>query len=106
MDLLLNLTKEVLYVTAAITGGAIRALHLTCVLAKEKLAKLLQYVNISLHILLFGILMLAEVKIDLTVAFFSCSVFLYVLISYLKYEIRKKARNATSRVKEAKNSDV
>ena len=73
-----------------ITGGAICALHFVSSLSKKKIAKIAQYVNIFLHILLFCELMLGEIEIDVSVAVFMASVFVYVLSGFLKYETDKR----------------
>ena len=85
-----------------ITGGAICALHFVSVLTKETSAKIAQYVNIILHIVLFCLLLLCEIKIDVAVAVFMASAFLYVLISFIKYEAEKRKSTARGG-KEAKN---
>lgn len=90
MDFLLNLTKEALYVVIGITGGAICALHFVSALTNEKIAKISQYVNIFLHIILFCELLLSEMKIEESVLVFMASVFLYVLVSYIKAVVDKK----------------
>ena len=102
MELLLNLTNEALYTVIGITGGAICALHFVSVLTKGISAKIAQYVNIFLHIILFCVLLLSDAKIDVAVTVFMASVFLYVLISFIKYEAEKRKRTARGG-KETKN---
>ena len=93
MEFLLNLTKETLYVIMGITGGAICALHFVSVLAKKTIAKISQYVNIFLHIALFCVLLLSNTAIEVSVAVFMTSAFIYVLVYYLhcKHTEYKKA---------------
>lgn len=90
MEFLLNLAEEAPLLLPGITGGAICALHFVSVLTKEKIAKILQYVNIVLHIFMFFVLMLSKIAIDVCVAVFMFSAFLYTLITFIKYKQSEK----------------
>ena len=91
MEFLLNLTDTTLIIIMGILGGAICALHFACALAKKNIAKIAQYVNITLHIMLFCALMLSQIGIDVGVAVFMTSIFLYTLISFVKYESDRRS---------------
>ena len=105
MQFLLNLPESTLIIIMSILGGVICALHTASALGKRLLAKISQYVNIFLHICLFCLLLLSGVGIDVGVAVFMASAFIYVLISFIKHEYEKRrVRGAV--IKEAKNLDV
>ena len=93
MEFLLNLSNEVLYTVIGITGGAVCALHFVSVLTDGFISKCGQYVNIFLHIILFCTLLLAECRIEIAVAAFFASAFLYVLICYVKHTVTAKGRD-------------
>ena len=90
MELILNIPTETLYILLGVMLGAICALHIISALCKEKASKMLQYVNVFLHILLFGILLLSEIKIDLAVAFYMISLYVYVAVRYAVYRGGKR----------------
>ena len=95
MQFLLNIPKETLYISMGIVLGAICALHIIASFCSGILSKLLQYVNIFLHILLFPILLLAEIGISYSVAFYMASLYLYVSIGAFaqKRKRRKEKEN-------------
>ena len=95
MEFLLNIPKETLYILLGIVLGAICALHIICSFCSGILSKVLQYVNIFLHILLFPILLLAEIGISYSVAFYMALLYLYVSIGSLsqKRKARKEKQN-------------
>ena len=87
---LLNLSKETLSIIIGITGGAVCALHIGCALVGGTLARLGQYLNIFLHVILFALLMLSGAAIDVALLFFMASVAIYTLTAYAKHEIEKR----------------
>ena len=89
MEFLLNLSKETLNVIIGITGGAICTLHIGCALVGGTLARVGQYLNVFLHVLLFSLLMLSGAAIDVALLFFMASVALYTSAHYVKYQIEK-----------------
>ena len=80
MEYLLNIPKETLYILLGIVMGAICALHVIGAFCSGILSKILQFVNIFLHIILFFALLLAECNLAISVALFMVSLYLYVSI--------------------------
>ena len=87
---LLNLSKESLNLIIGITGGVVSALHIGCALVGGTPARLGQYLNIFLHVILFALRMLSGTKIDVALLFFMASIAIYTLTAYVKYEIEKR----------------
>ncbi len=106
MSFLLNLTEETLNIITGIFGGAVCALHFASVLTEKNIAKISQYVNIFLHIFLFGALMLSGASIEKGVAVFMASAFLYVLISFVKHEYGKRRGAKEQNPKEEESRDL
>lgn len=96
MEFLLDLTKDSLIIISGILGGVICALHFITTLAKGNIAKISQYVNIILHIILFGVLLISQIAIEVGVAVFMSSVFIYTLLSFIKQEWDKRRNTAQS----------
>ena len=91
MDLLVNITADVWYALVIAMLFVCCAIHLTAALVKNKNASIvLRYVNVSLHILAFLVLLLAEVKIEAAVLFYMASVFFHTLAGFLGYELSKR----------------
>ena len=105
MQFLLNLPESTLIIIMSILGGVICALHIASALGKKLLAKISQYVNIFLHICLFCLLLLSGTGIDIGVAVFMASAFVYVLTSFIRYEYERR-KTSKYVIKEAKNLDV
>ena len=95
MEFLLNIPKETLYILLGIVMGAICALHIIGAFCSGNLSKILKYVNIFLHILLFPILLLGGFEITYSVAFYMALLYLYVSIGSLgqKRRARKETEN-------------
>lgn len=102
---LLNLSKETVILILAALAALICALHFTAVLARNNIAKIAQYVNIALHTVLFSALLLFRADIDVGVAVFMASAFVYTLIAYVKH-LSDNRLAKKSNVKEAKNLDI
>ena len=96
MDIL-NVPKEAFEILAYVMLGAACALHLLSAILKENIAKILQYVNVALHIFAFCVLMLAEVKIETAVLFYMASTFFAALVSYVGFEIEKRRGEGESK---------
>ena len=92
MEYLINLPKETLYIFVGCVMGAICALHIIGAFCSGISAKILQFVNIFLHISLFFILLLAECNISVAVAFYMISLYLFVSVRETLW--RKKTRTA------------
>ena len=63
-------------------------LHIASLLVKEKLGKILTYVNIGLHILLLPLLLIQKFTIEEGVLVYMISIFAYTLASYIVYKKR------------------
>ncbi len=61
------------------------AVHVVSAFMKEKIAKILQFVNIGLHNALFLTLMLSDIPIDEAVLSYMISVFTYLLVGYIRH---------------------
>ena len=90
MEFLLNIRAETLYILLGVVMGAICALHIISVLCKEKTSKMLQYVNIFLHIMLFGVLLISNISIELAVAFYMVSIYVYVTANHIAYSRKRR----------------
>ena len=105
MQVLLNLPKEIVTIIAIALAVLICAMHFAAVLSKQTLAKIAQYTNIFLHIILFCYLLISQADISIGVAAFMASLFTYTFISYAKHTIgRRKAES--SNVKEDEDHDI
>ena len=62
-------------------------LHIASLLVKEKLGKILTYVNIGLHILLLPLLLIQKFTIEEGVLVYMISIFAYTLASYIVYKV-------------------
>jgi len=63
---------------------------LTSLVFHGKLSKILNFVNIGLHILLMIPMMLAGFEIGTAVVLYMVSVFVYSLVSFVSYAIEKR----------------
>lgn len=80
-------------VTAGVTVAVMCVLHLLSALVlKGIVAKILNLVNIVLHIALMVPMMLAGFDISLAVMLYMVSVFCYSLSSYIRYALDERKR--------------
>ena len=61
------------------------SIHIISAFMKDNIAKILQFVNIGLHIALFLILILSDIPIDEAVLSYMISVFTYLLVGYIRH---------------------
>ena len=93
MEFILNIPSSTLYILLGVVTGAICALHIISGCCGGILSKILQYVNIFLHILLFCLLLLADFGITYSLAFFMALLYLYVSVNAISR--KRKARKET-----------
>lgn len=86
MDILLKISAESYSVIAFVMVGAACALHLISRVLTGEASKIIGYVNVFLHILLFGVIVLSEMAIDLAMLLYMVSLFVYTLTCFVKYE--------------------
>ena len=65
--------------------GAALLLHIGTQFSCRIIAKILAFVNITLHIVLIGALLFDRVPIDEAVLAYTASVFVYTLLSYVRH---------------------
>ena len=94
-DLIFNVSKETLYTVLGVMMGAICALHLLSAMGRGVMARIEQYANIFLHILLFAALLLLGVSIEITVLIFTVSLFVFVSVRYIRYRISEGRKGST-----------
>ena len=71
-------------VYALIVTAVVISLHIVTAFSKPMLAKILNYVNISLHIVLFLTLILENVPIDEAVMVYMFSIFVYLSARFVR----------------------
>lgn len=77
-------------VLAFIIAALIALFHIGSVAFKKKIAEILTYVNLGLHIAEFFVLMALEVSFEFCALFFMISLFIYLLSAFVFYKIKGK----------------
>ena len=80
------------YLLASLISLVIIALHFVSAFSKDKLAKIFDFVNIGLHIVVFLLFLLADAVLELLALFMMCSILIHLLSSMLSLRIVKKRR--------------
>ena len=80
------------YLLALLISLVIIALHFVSAFSKDKIAKILDFVNIGLHIAVFLLLLLADAVLELLALFMMCSILVHLLSSLLSLYVMKKRR--------------
>lgn len=73
-----------------ITSLVIAALHIGSAFFRKKIAEILTYVNLGLHIALVFELLALKVSIEFMALSFMISLLLYLSSSFVSYKIRKE----------------
>ena len=68
---------------------AVCVLHILANFLPGILAKIVNYVNIGLHIASLGLLMWQRCNVDESLLFFMISIFVYTLVAFVYYEVSK-----------------
>ena len=77
---------------ALLISLVIIALHIVSAFSKDKIAKILNFVNIGLHIVVFLFLLLADAVLELLALFMMCSILVYLLSAMLSLYVLRKRR--------------
>ena len=77
-------------ILAFIIAALISIFHIGSVALKKKVAEILVYVNLGLHIAEFFMLMTLEVSFEFCALFFMLSLSLYLLSSFISYKAKRK----------------
>ena len=80
------------YLLALLISLVIIALHIVSAFSKDKIAKILNFVNIGLHIVVFLFLLLADAVLELLALFMMCSILVYLLSAMLSLYVLRKRR--------------
>ena len=80
------------YLLALLISFVIIALHIVSAFSKDKIAKILNFVNIGLHIVVFLFLLLADAVLELLALFMMCSILVYLLSAMLSLYVLRNRR--------------
>ena len=68
----------------------ILSVHISTAFSRRKNAEILSYVNLTLHIFAFVLLMLLEVTVEFLALYFMVSLLFYLLSSLFSFGLKKK----------------
>ena len=80
------------YLLALLISLVIIALHIVSAFSKDKIAKILNFLNIGLHIVIVLFLLLADAALELLALFMMCSILVYLLSAMLSLYVLRKRR--------------
>ena len=75
-----------------VVAALVFSLHVSTAFFRKKIAEILGYVNLGLHIAMFCILMLLEVSLEFLALVFMMSLLVYLLSSFVSYKLIRKER--------------
>ena len=81
------LTARILLI---IVAALIISLHIGCALFEKKIAEILSYVNLGLHIALLFMLMVLKVSFEFMALTYMASLFIYLLPAFIKHKRMKR----------------
>ena len=73
-------------ISAIVIGALIIVLHFLCCLFNGGITRILSYLNIVLHLILFVLLFLSGADFEFVVCCFMASTLIYSLLSYVAYK--------------------
>jgi len=68
--------------------GALIVLHILSFVFTKVISRIITYINITLHIVLFALLLFKNIPIEETVLVFMASLLSYVLSAFIYYKIK------------------
>ena len=76
-----------------IAASLILVIHICTSILKENIAKILSYVNLGLHIVIFFLLMLLKVSLEFLALVFMISLLVHLVAALISYKLREKERD-------------
>ena len=76
-----------------IAASLILVIHICTAILKENIAKILIYVNLGLHIVVFFLLMLLKVSLEFLALVFMISLLVHLVAALISYKLREKERD-------------
>ena len=83
---------QVVKILFLIVAALMLSLHISTAVFRKKIAEILGYVNLGLHIVMFFLLMLLEVSLEFLALVFMMSLLVYLLSSFVSYKLIRKER--------------